>query len=383
MREATPRTLVQPLLRPSGVDEVDMKLLWFYTTATCSSFSVEGGTMRPVEDLMRSTVVQYAFQAPFLMHSLLALSSLHLQTLGLTFDQARALEYRVKSFEGYRKAVEDPKPEIYTPLLVNSLLLTALSSQNFREPESRDLYIIDWMIIWRGIGLIVDLTNLRQLTQTGLEVLFYRPHLDLERAANAIPGALLEMVDAICFNDGDYSNVQTYYATLKYLGSLYQNLRQDGFGAVMRLRIITWFTFLPRQFVELARRKKPRALVIIAHYVTFLKLMGEVWWLKGVGNRSLDDLCTYLGPEWHPFLETPLNVLRLEDELSIARLILQDPSWRSPSPSGRGWDAQQEAATRQLTWVDDEGREVRFNGEDRVLAHPHHVDEAPTWHIRS
>lgn len=352
-----------------------MKLLWFYTTATASSFAVDAGGPTPVDDILRVRMVQFAFETPFLMDSLFALSCLHLQSLNQDCDQRRALAYRARSFEGYRKAVEEAKPETFPALIANSLFLTALSSQVFREEESKDLYIIDWMVVWRGIGLIIDLMGVQNLFTSGVAELFYRPPIDLDKSAAYIPNHLLFMISSIKPGDIDYPDVQTYYETLKYLGSLYHGL-SDGFGVVLNLRIITWFTFVPKPFIKIAREQRPRALVIIAHYVAFIKMVRGVWWLEGIGDRSIDDIIKHLGSQWQHMLVVPHLAREAEGDLAVARILLENPQWTPPTATNVWWTSM-----APLSWVDDVGRRVKWKEDERklVILDPRSPDETTTW----
>ncbi|CAM1509208.1 Fc.00g029470.m01.CDS01 [Cosmosporella sp. VM-42] len=380
-RGQSPLVVSEPMFRPPNVDAVDMKLLWFYTTATASSFSVDAGGPNPVDNILKVKMVQVAFNIPFLMDSLFALSCLHLQSLDQDCDPGRALAYRARSFEGYRRAVEEAKPETFPALIANSLFLTALSSQVFREDETKELYIIDWMIVWRGIGLMVEMMGVDSLFNSGMSELFYRPPIDLEKAAAAIPNYLLFMVSSIKPDDIDYPHVDTYYDTLKYLGSLYSNLK-EGLGPIMNLRIITWFTFLPREFVQLSRERRPRALVIIAHYVAFIKVVQGVWWLEGVGDRSLDDITKYLGTEWHHLFAVPRMARNVQGELPVSRIILEDRSWEPPKPKSLFFDSN-----APIALVDDEGRRVEWTPNDKKLVvldsnTPGQAGQPAYWHKR-
>ncbi|KAL6866324.1 hypothetical protein ACO1O0_002432 [Amphichorda felina] len=358
--------IAEPLFRPpQAKDELDMCLLWFYTTATCSSFSVEGGGYnRPVETTMRTRIVQHAFQHPFLMDSIFALSSLHLQSLGQKVNHNRSLAYRATSFEGYRRAVQEANPETYPALIANALILTALSSQSFREPDAKDLFIIDWMIVWNGIGVIINVIGFEKLVKSGLDCLFYRPPIDLDTSAYSIPNQLLYMISSMTIDDADYPDSQTYYDTLKYLGSLYYSLN-EGLNPIMTLRIITWFTFVPDKFLDLGRQKRPRALVILAYYAVFLKIGNSIWWLKGIGQRSLRDICRHLGPEWSHLLKIPMLAISTDDPFDIARLVLEDPEWTSPSwPKPE--DENLNEALGNLSWVDDLGRKCEIRGNEAI-----------------
>lgn len=350
-----------------------MKLLWYYTTATASSFTTDSTQPdSPSNCALRVRMLQIAFQTPFLMDSLLALTCMHMQTLGQDCDMSRALIYRVRSYEGYRRAIEEARPETFPALIANSLILTALSSQNFRGDEGKDLYIIDWLIVWRGIGLVIDLMGLERLFDSGLYVLFNRPVMDLEKAAVAIPSNLLAMVSTITVDDPDYVDVKVYFETLRYLGSLYATLR-DGLDSVMILRIITWFTFLPRRFVYLVRMCRPCALVIIAYYSVFLKLIHYSWWMTGVGQRSLRDLCRYLGPEWQHLLIVPQMAQLVHSDLEIMRVLFEDPAWVPPPK----FDVTPNPSV-QLTMVDQVGRQMAWSKpEQKVILLDHTRTKSP------
>ncbi|KAF4450921.1 Sterol regulatory element-binding ECM22 [Fusarium albosuccineum] len=367
--------LMQPLFRPGVLDNADMRLLWFYTSSTCNSFSIDDGRPNPVTEILKTRMVQVAFENPFLMDSLFALASLHMQSLSQECDPSRALAYRARSFEGYRRAVENSRPETYPALIANSLLLTALSSQNFRDDDAKELYIIDWMVVWRGIGLVIDLMGIERLFDSGLYALFNRPPVDLDLASSAIPSNLLFMVSSIQHDDPDYIDVETYYETLKYLGSLYYNLN-DGINPVMLLRVITWFTFVPRHFVQLSRERRPRALVILAYYSIFLKLTKTVWWLRGIGDRSLRDICEYLGTEWQHLLAVPQMARHVHTELDLARVLYEDPTWTPKTPSNLRLDP-----TAAITLVDDTGRRVEWTPSEKrlVLMDPKADETLDKW----
>ncbi|KAL7913548.1 hypothetical protein GGI35DRAFT_213585 [Trichoderma velutinum] len=313
---------------PVGIDVADMKALWFYATQTCGSFSVVANDGHKY--IMRSLLVRFGSESPFLLDSIFALASLHMQRLNQQFDPKRALAYRVKSLAGYRKAIEEANPGDFPALLANSLLLTALSSENFREPDGTHLYILDWLIVWKGIVLVIDLVSKSTVVESGLNSLFFRPPTDVEKAVTFIPRQLLQMVSSISPSDFDYSFREAYVETLKYLGSLYMDLAQ-GPSSMRSLRIITIFTYLPSQFIDIARMSQPRALVILAYFAAFFKLVQwEVWWLEGVGDRTIRDICGHLDLEWQGFLQVPYAALDAQDRKQLSKIILEDTELASP-----------------------------------------------------
>lgn len=185
----------------------------------------------------------------------------------------------------------------------------------------------------------------------GLAELFFRPEVDLNEAAFHVPESLLAMVGAIDRHDPEYSHDRTYYEALKYLGSLYAGLLKDGFGAMMNLRIITWFTLVPRDFIDLVRQRRPRALVILAYYSVFVKTVRDIWWVGGIGDRGIRDISDHLaGGDWSSHLALPRSALALDSGIDVARLLLVDPKWEQSA------SAPLDPRTRQSASSDNRNR---------------------------
>ncbi|KAG6311437.1 hypothetical protein E4U22_002668 [Claviceps purpurea] len=374
----------EPVATLPGCDPIDMKIIWHFMTHTCSSFSSEGDSQK----VMRVHVMKHALDVRFLLRSVLALSCLHARTctgeqLG---DAARHRLYQTESLQEYRMAIEAAEPRTFGALMANSLLVTVMSSESFRDPAAPDLYILQWMLVWRGIGVIFGRNHRSSLSGTGLTQLFHRPSMNLDEGVKFVPHYLTFMIMTIRPHDADYPYVATYLYGLMYLGSLYQHLEQDGLNSVMKLRIITWFTFLPSSMIGLFREKRERALVILAHYSVFLKIAVSNWWLAGVGHRSLRDICNHLSPGWSKELEIPLRALSVDDPFELTRLILDNPYWE---PDYSSWSLfvspeeaeEREREMRQLGLVDDEGRRIQISPEAGtvVLAEPGVPGEEPVW----
>ncbi|KUI73562.1 Sterol uptake control protein 2 [Cytospora mali] len=348
----------EPPVRFAGADEYDMRLLWFYTTETYASVSIEAGRIPHVDGILRSQIVRFAFQSPFLMDCILGLSAMHMQSRNIMVPMSKALTYRGRAFSGYRKAVERAEPKDYPALLACSVLLCALSSELFREPDMKPLYIIDWMVVWRGIGLIIEVVPIEALFSSGLDKLFSRPAVNLNQTATGIPNNLLSMVTSIKQGDVDYYYIEAYYSVLKFLGGLYLEL-ETGFSPVLSLRIITFFTFLPKPFIQLGRMHRPKALIIIAHYLTFLKMVENVWWLVGIADRGIQDIIQYLGPEWQYLLGVPRAAVGVDDKVELAKLIKGNHAWQ-PAEVGE-IVLHPNPDSRKLTMVNNVGEEVTYD----------------------
>lgn len=91
----------------------------------------------------------------------------------------------------------------------------------------------------------------------------------------------------------------------------------------MLLRIVIWSTAVPPRLVELTKAGRPRALVIICRYAAFLKFLQDIWWLAGVGDRSIMDISRVIGTEWHSFMKIPLSGLGVEKISGLLDMILE------------------------------------------------------------
>jgi hypothetical protein len=214
--------IAEPLFMPEQTsDLIDMKMLWFYTTYSFQSFSINAGRSPTIDYALKVKIVEHAFRSPFLMETLKALSALHLRTLNQPVPNHKLIAYQAHAFQGYRNAIETANPKDFPALLGCSLFTIAMSSQTFRDPNGKRLFIVDWIAMWRGIGLIIELISPQAVQDSGLATIFYRPPIDMEKSAQYIPNNLLFMVTSIKYGDADYEYQKEYYELLKYLGSLY------------------------------------------------------------------------------------------------------------------------------------------------------------------
>jgi hypothetical protein len=256
------------------------------------------------------------------MKTILALSSLHMQSLGQDIAARRCLSYCGMAFEGHRKAITEARPKTFGALLANALLLSLLASPALRKTGEARLLLIDWMVMWRGLGSVLDMTGVECVASSGLNALFIRPDIQPHITSAAAPEELLVMLSCVTADDEEYSDLDTYHETLRCLGSLYHHLFEHGIDYKMTMRIVTWFTQVPNGFVALARAERARAMVILAHYAAFLKLIDSSWWLAGVGDSSIYDIWQNIQPEWHGYMQLPVGVMGAAGKVEACCILL-------------------------------------------------------------
>ncbi|KAI8955249.1 hypothetical protein F4801DRAFT_379718 [Xylaria longipes] len=350
----------EPLFMPEQTaDVIDMKMLWFYTSYSFQSFSINAGRSPVIDYALKVKIVEHAFRSPFLMDTLKALSALHLRLLNQPVPNHKVIEYQARAFEGYRNAIETANPVDFPALLGCSLFTIAMSSQTFRDPNSKRLFLVDWIAMWRGIGLIIELISPQVVKDSGLAAIFYRPPIDLEKATQYIPNHLLFMVTSTQHGDADYDYQKDYYELLKYLGSLYMELIDHGFGPVLDLRIITFFSFCPRPLLPLAKQLRPRMLIILAYWLCFVKLLkGVSWWMLGITSQA-DQIFDEVGEQWGHLLRVPQMVMQTDDRVRMARLIIDNHNW-TPGELDLYHKHRDPRVKTDLKMITNEGAEIEI-----------------------
>jgi hypothetical protein len=129
--------------------------------------------------------------------------------------------------------------------------------------------------------------------------------------------------------------LEHYCKVLDTLGILYASLKQDGLGPELYIRIVSWCSYIDQEFTDCATQRRPRALIIMAYYLVFIKVIKGLWWLEGIPDRDIGRILKTLGPRWTPFLEVPLQASMMADKGEIAALLLRwDVEINYFAPSG-------------------------------------------------
>lgn len=306
-----------------GLSMTDLRLVHHWSTSTFSSLLV--GQPADATAILQRVVPELAFQNEFLMHGLLGTASLHMQHLGADPAQyrKRTYTYRARAFSEFRQSLNNvaPDSESYDAMLMMSVLLVVLCSQDYLEGED-EITILHWLILYGGLSAIIDMKYPEPVNETSISPVLRRKFTELT-ITPIVPTILLNMMQAVDPTDPDYNDREVYCAILDQLGMLYASLCQDGLGPALYIRVITFCSCPSDQFILFARKKRPRALVILTYYLCFLKLVTGVWWVEGIADRDIQVIARTIPPKWLTFMEVPLMVHKMTDHQEIANFLLQ------------------------------------------------------------
>ncbi len=291
-----------------------------YSTSTWQSLSVRDAS--DINTVIRVRIPQFAFEHDFLMNALLGTASAHLQYLDPTAKDTRRQTdlYRSKTLNTYRKALSQISSANYVAVLLTGLLLLALASGDNPTGKEDELRVMQWLTLYGGL---INLINMRYqaISEANLLPLFVR-ELDKLSDIPSVPTVLSDLFASIDDQDPDYQQLHTYNNVLTHLGILYASLRSEGIGPAHSVRVVVWPTFLPAEFVTLARQKRSRTLIILAYYLVFVKFLPDNWWFEGMADHDIRLIVKTVGPEWLSSLRIPLQAAQMSDLGEISRLML-------------------------------------------------------------
>ena len=279
------------------------------------------------EIFWQTELPQLACTHPFLMHSLLAISALHLARVSsdqMDYYQNIAANHQDMALPAYRYAITDLERNINEQrghAMVAFASLTTVYALLCPQPEE-------------------PLPSEAMVTLSRLMESF-----SLLRSARGVFAAagdcqegctMTSQVDAL-YGDIDVSlnPEEDRLAVLELLvqgnaemrPSGYQDVDQANFGALYLLRrcfamlclpsdpigikrvINIWVESVSDLFLEALLQLRPVALVILAHWCILLKRAQEYWYLQGSAEKFVSTILELLGDDWKEMISWPLSAI--------------------------------------------------------------------------
>lgn len=100
-----------------------------------------------------------------------------------------------------------------------------------------------------------------------------------------------------------------YRATVNYVAGIWKALDPQDAPRSIGRRLVVFPMLLNNRFVTLLEERRPRALVILAHYFALLDKLRSFWWIGDLGAREVRAIVEALPPEWQGLLTFPLHII--------------------------------------------------------------------------
>lgn len=304
-----------------GLSLSDMRLLHHWSTLTAPNLAIGEAANKTLQ----LVIPQLAFENNFLLYGILGVASLDLERLSPDSQdfQKQTTLYRGKAVADFRQALTRVQPgtRSYEAALVMSILLVVLYSPEVPANED-DLIIIKWLIFYGGLRVVINMTSFPNVVMAGSVGPFFRRELCELKIGPLVPKILVSMLQEVDIMDPDFLMLEPYCKVLDALGILYASLKQDGLGPALYIRVVSWCSYIDKEFTDCATQRRPRAIIIMAYYLVFIKIIKGLWWLN-FADRDITRIVKSLGPRWLPYLEIPLQASLMTDKDEIAAMLLR------------------------------------------------------------
>lgn len=308
------------MLRPSDV--LGLRLMHHYTATTCFHMSDNPEHLAS----WQYTVPQIAFKHPFLLRGILAVSALHLLHEREQKPSLPDLFNAASDHQQQALAVFIPQLSSITHDNCHALFAFAFLVGNTayalldrdQSPDSEDEFLESLISVFQLLrGAMTVAVQARDWLRAGeLVGLLDDSHPLLDRNLGTGPVSLtpdlqllLSHVDRVRLSGVVPPESTTLADCRSSLEKLNILLTSDLQASPRIGTVMGWPVLLRDDYLSLLQRRDPAALVVLAYYGLVLHQLDDVWWLRGLGTKTVSSVAALVGDEWLPHLKTPLDAV--------------------------------------------------------------------------
>ncbi|EXL90005.1 hypothetical protein NOF04DRAFT_5398 [Fusarium oxysporum II5] len=312
---SSPETPSQQSL-PLNVD--DLRLYHHYITVTSLTFG---------DDVMwRDKIPRLAFDNPYILHLMLALSALHLarlRTMEATKYEQLAEQHHSIALSHVTNLLPQIKRENCSALYIATVLVCnyafAKPPKNGHLLVQRDATETAWWNLFRGVRFVIETMGLAAIfsgpigpfppeTTSNVPppvgragyIAWEKPLADLSMMihysqSSGLPN-LVEICEAlICCFSGVFGTAEQP-----------QDVTHGKMHVVMR-----WLWFLEDDFTKQVEKLNPQVLVLLAYFSVLVQTLECFWYMRGWGYRILESIAEQLDPGYAAWIIWPRDQLEL------------------------------------------------------------------------
>ena len=312
----------------------DLGLVHLFTHATC--FSLAGSHLQQ-QYAWQILAPQEALSQPHLVHGILSIAALHRVYLENDTD-SRSLDTAVHHYgialSKSREALAQLSEQNSSSLFALSQLIAIIALGLPISPASRPMAdpveeIIQIATLMRGSREIVAThsTTIRKGPMAAMirQGFSTNPAIlppELETALDGLEADLYREGEQVEEDDGH----APYRETITALKSCFRNAgfsvsAPNGTPVEDQIIALSWLSLMHPDFVQLLSRRRPVALVLLAHYAIAVRTLDAMWWCQGWGGMLVNHVYdALLGDDddddgngrWRAKMEWPMRQIRVE-----------------------------------------------------------------------
>ena len=293
----------------SALNLNDLELMMEWCNTTFQTLSRNERT----DPIWRTIVPEEALSHPFLMHGILALSSLHLARTGPEPTRRgsylnRAVAHQNQALALFREMLGDVNESNAKAMFAFAGIVAIYTFGFPQTPGPQDPWdcvdnLYQVLVLTRGVQQVIH--SPRDFTSFLLNSSF-GPILQVEETRGPMPEDTIAMLkqlreaNKVCGARDPNHELQVYEGSIANL----EEMLSWCYGG-MRANTIAgrWAIRLKPRFMELLRERDPLALVMLAHYAVLLQYLKHRWCFDEWCVRVSTAVWAILDDQWRPLIQ--------------------------------------------------------------------------------
>nr|XP_035341511.1 uncharacterized protein TRUGW13939_02424 [Talaromyces rugulosus]QKX55332.1 hypothetical protein TRUGW13939_02424 [Talaromyces rugulosus] len=309
---------IKKLQRQYELDYIGTSILEHYFDATYKTFVTNHST----EQIWLDIVPTLAYDNPFLLHGILACTSLHMAYIFPAHRHIynlQACSHQSTALPLFRFAIDHPTEQNCDSIVVFAHLLVIYSFASDTDSSNYSLFLVDddsngnvknclaipqWLhFIRAGCSMLCDVWDkvengpVSALAATWEdEIVVHDKSLPyMKHFLALIPGDSSWSSESI----STYRNAATSLAeSFAYLDS------KDMESSITTWNVLgAWPLRIEDAYVDLLHERHPGALVLLAYYCIILKKLEKFWYFEGRAVKLISSIAGVLDERWHPSIQ--------------------------------------------------------------------------------
>lgn len=288
----------------------ELELLYNFSFETYRTLS----PLPTQQNVWRQIAVQLGLTYPFLMHQILAISSLHLAQSRpgrRHYYTNKATELQTLAMRGFNEIQTDVDAASCKAVFLFSALLAIHLLADLAHTE----HLASGVYLDRLLGCLRLVNGAREVTLATWDDELRNSDLGpiFENCTQSdpldIPGEVRDLSKIIAEADLSASSVKAYQEPIERLqrhcamtNTIRENLASTHW-------ILAWPMRLRADFLDALGRRRPEALVILAYFGAILHPYRESWIIGGTGASIFDAVKAQTGSYWQQWLDWPTRIV--------------------------------------------------------------------------
>jgi hypothetical protein len=310
----------------SGNNMTQLRLMHHYGTVTVRTFAEPFKMYEWVLQGLQVDIPLLAFEHPFLLDTVFLVAIIHMASLNnhsvKTLDVAK---YRNQAICAIRRELDNISEKNMRAIRASSLLLATTSFAADRVTGYSGIWLTNFLALNVGSRTFMPPRGAGGPTEDDIHRLSVavasRP-FEYPQATSSITLDLKEALHMVQ-DDDDWVYRDDLNRAASGIGMLFDSLRQSPATSSIVSQLKSWpFRHVSERFVQLAREERPRALIVMTHYLAFFRYFPDIWLYENVAREDLQKITKALGPQWHRFLSIPTTAVQMEEKTLLTKYLV-------------------------------------------------------------